>query len=65
MGFAPTTCPTAVNLEKLFYPSPATIATAANELVGRRAGWIPMPLALIAPRRPLSAGRFDFAVTFL
>lgn len=51
MGFAPTTCPTAVNLEKLFYPNPATIATAANELVGRRAGWIP------------DASRFDSSKT--
>lgn len=33
MGFAPTTCPTTPSLEDAFYPNPATIASAAYELV--------------------------------
>lgn len=33
MGFAPTTCPTSPELEKHFYPNPATIAMAAYKMV--------------------------------
>lgn len=33
MGFAPTTCPTSPPLEALFYPNPATIATAARHML--------------------------------
>jgi acetoin:2,6-dichlorophenolindophenol oxidoreductase subunit beta len=42
MGFAPTTCPTAPNLEDLFYPNARTIAVAANDIVeGSSTGWMP------------------------
>jgi len=42
MGFAPTPCPTAPNLEKLFYPNARTIAAAACDLVkGGPQGWLP------------------------
>ncbi len=42
MGFAPTTCPTAPNLEDLFYPNARTVAAAARDLVEERAtGWLP------------------------
>lgn len=42
MGFAPVTCPTAPNLENLFYPNARTIAAAAHDLVqGRETGWLP------------------------
>jgi pyruvate/2-oxoglutarate/acetoin dehydrogenase E1 component len=42
MGFAPVTCPTAPNLEKLYYPSARTIAAAARDLVeGVATGWLP------------------------
>ena len=42
MGFAPTTCPTAPNLEALFYPNPATIAEAAYALAKPKAKrWTP------------------------
>lgn len=42
MGFAPTTCPTSPPLEQLFYPNPATIATAAHALVRPEAAtWEP------------------------
>jgi pyruvate/2-oxoglutarate/acetoin dehydrogenase E1 component len=41
MGFAPTTCPTAPNLEDLFYPNARTVAAAARDLVEERAcGWL-------------------------
>jgi len=44
MGFAPTTCPTAPNLEALFYPNPATIAEAAYALAKPKAKrWKPDP----------------------
>ena len=33
MGFAPVTCPTAPNLENLYYPNARTIAAAARDLV--------------------------------
>jgi pyruvate/2-oxoglutarate/acetoin dehydrogenase E1 component len=42
MGFAPVTCPTAPNLEELYYPSGRTIAAAARDLVeGAATGWLP------------------------
>ncbi len=42
LGFAPVTCPTAPNLEELFYPNARTIAAAARDLVeGRPTGWLP------------------------
>jgi pyruvate/2-oxoglutarate/acetoin dehydrogenase E1 component len=42
MGFAPTTCPTAPNLENLFYPNARTIAAAARDLVEERiCHWLP------------------------
>jgi pyruvate/2-oxoglutarate/acetoin dehydrogenase E1 component len=42
LGFAPVTCPTAPNLENLFYPSARTIAAAARDLVeGAKTGWLP------------------------
>lgn len=42
MGFAPVTCPTAPNLERLYYPDGRTIAAAARDLVeGTRTGWMP------------------------
>jgi pyruvate/2-oxoglutarate/acetoin dehydrogenase E1 component len=42
MGFAPVTCPTAPNLEQLYYPNGRTIAAAARELVeAARTGWLP------------------------
>ncbi|HUY93182.1 MAG TPA: transketolase C-terminal domain-containing protein [Pirellulales bacterium] len=42
LGFAPTTCPTAPNLEAEFYPDARTIAAAANDLVrGAPQGWLP------------------------
>jgi pyruvate/2-oxoglutarate/acetoin dehydrogenase E1 component len=42
MGFAPVTCPTAPNLEALYYPNGRTIAAAARDLVeGTRTGWLP------------------------
>lgn len=42
MGFAPTTCPTAPNLEDLFYPNARTIAATANDIVeGSTTGWMP------------------------
>jgi pyruvate/2-oxoglutarate/acetoin dehydrogenase E1 component len=40
LGLAPVTCPTAPNLERLFYPSAQSIAAAASELVGGDA-WSP------------------------
>jgi len=44
MGFAPTTCPTAPNLEADFYPNPGTIAATAWSLArpGQPA-WSPSP----------------------
>ncbi len=44
LGFAPTTCPTAPALERLFYPGPGEIAGAAYAMVypGRTA-WLPDP----------------------
>jgi pyruvate/2-oxoglutarate/acetoin dehydrogenase E1 component len=42
LGFAPVTCPTAPNLEALFYPSGPTIAAAARDLVEEtETGWVP------------------------
>jgi pyruvate/2-oxoglutarate/acetoin dehydrogenase E1 component len=42
MGFAPVTCPTAPNLERLYYPDGRTIAAAARDLVEEtRTGWMP------------------------
>jgi pyruvate/2-oxoglutarate/acetoin dehydrogenase E1 component len=42
MGFAPVTCPTAPNLERLYYPDSRTIAAAARDLVEEtRTGWMP------------------------
>lgn len=42
LGFAPTTCPTAPNLEDAFYPDARTIAAAAYDLVcGSPQGWLP------------------------
>ncbi|CAA7627643.1 Acetoin:2,6-dichlorophenolindophenol oxidoreductase subunit beta [Candidatus Terasakiella magnetica] len=44
MGFAPTTCPTAPNLEAGFYPNPGTIASAAWSLARPgTAAWAPSP----------------------
>ncbi|MSO92751.1 MAG: alpha-ketoacid dehydrogenase subunit beta [Rhodospirillales bacterium] len=33
LGFAPSTCPTTPSLERLFYPNPASIASAAHAMV--------------------------------
>lgn len=42
LGFAPTTCPTAPNLEDAFYPDARAIAAAAYDLVrGSPQGWLP------------------------
>jgi pyruvate/2-oxoglutarate/acetoin dehydrogenase E1 component len=42
LGFAPVTCPTAPNLEALFYPNARTIAAVARELVeGAETSWLP------------------------
>jgi pyruvate/2-oxoglutarate/acetoin dehydrogenase E1 component len=42
MGFAPVTCPTAPNLERLYYPDSRTIAAAVRDLVEEtRTGWMP------------------------
>ena len=42
LGFAPVTCPTTPSLEALFYPSGATIASAAYRLVrGDAVAWQP------------------------
>ena len=42
LGFAPTPCPPTPSLEKLYYPDPRSIATAAFDLVaGRSTGWTP------------------------
>lgn len=42
MGFAPTTCPPAPNLEHLYYPNALTIAAAANDMIiGKPSGWLP------------------------
>lgn len=35
IGFAPTSCPPAPNLEKLFYPTSGTVATTAFQMVNR------------------------------
>ena len=43
MGFAPTTCPTSPELEKLFYPNPATIAQAAHEMLRPGHSFTPDP----------------------
>ena len=40
LGLAPVTCPTAPNLERLFYPNAQSIAAAASGLVGGDA-WVP------------------------
>jgi pyruvate/2-oxoglutarate/acetoin dehydrogenase E1 component len=46
MGFAPVTCPTAPNLERLYYPDSRTIAAAARDLVEEtRTGWMPQERA--------------------
>jgi len=41
LGFAPVTCPTAPNLENLFYPNGRTIASSACELITGEKGWLP------------------------
>ena len=41
MGYAPVTCPTARNLEDLYYPNPAAIASAAYAMVNEGAAWTP------------------------
>jgi pyruvate/2-oxoglutarate/acetoin dehydrogenase E1 component len=42
MGYAPTTCPTTPSLEKLYYPTPRTIALTAFELArGSSVGFDP------------------------
>ncbi len=44
MGFAPVTCPTAPNLEQLYYPNGRTIAAYVRNLVeGADTGWMPEP----------------------
>jgi len=44
MGFAPTTCPPAPNLEREFYPDPGKIAAAAFAMVRPdRPAWVPDP----------------------
>jgi len=40
MGMQPVTCPTAQNLERLFYPNPKTIASQAVKLLSGES-WIP------------------------
>ncbi len=43
LGFAPVPCPTTKNLENLFYPDAARIASAAHALVcGERTPWRPV-----------------------
>ena len=52
LGFAPVTCPTAPNLEALFYPNARTIAAAARDLVeGAETGWLPEEQSRPAMRR--------------
>jgi pyruvate/2-oxoglutarate/acetoin dehydrogenase E1 component len=42
MGYAPATCPTTRNLERLFYPDARKIASAARAMVHEDAGsWVP------------------------
>jgi pyruvate dehydrogenase E1 component beta subunit len=41
LGFAPTTCPTTPALERLFYPTPSSIASVIDEMVTGRVGWSP------------------------
>jgi pyruvate/2-oxoglutarate/acetoin dehydrogenase E1 component len=42
MGFAPVVCPTTKSLERLYYPTPQAIASAAHSLVRPRAKpWLP------------------------
>ncbi len=41
MGFAPVVCPTTKSLEKLFYPSPQSIAAEAYALVHGKRSWVP------------------------
>ena len=41
LGFAPVVCPTTKKLEKLFYPSPQTIAAEAYALVKGERSWQP------------------------
>lgn len=44
VGFAPTPCPTAPNLEADFYPNPRTIAAAAWEMARPdEPAWVPSP----------------------
>ena len=43
MGFAPTTCPTSPWLEAAFYPTPATIAQTAYQMVRDASDWVPDP----------------------
>jgi pyruvate/2-oxoglutarate/acetoin dehydrogenase E1 component len=43
LGFAPVPCPTTPALERLYYPTGATIAAAARDLVeGVPTGWVPV-----------------------
>lgn len=41
MGYAQTTCPTTRPLEDLFYPSPSSIATTANQMCSGNPDWHP------------------------
>ena len=56
LGFAPVTCPTARNLEDLFYPDARRIAEAAYALVrGRAPSWPasgPLPPEIVGFRGP-------------
>lgn len=57
MGFAPVPCPTTKNLENLFYPDAAKIATAAHAMVrGDEEPW--SPEAEDAPERVQFKGPF-------
>jgi len=47
MGFAPVPCPTAPNLEHLFYPNARTIAAKAYEMVRGNSDWFPEEVAEI------------------
>ena len=42
MGYEPVTCPTAKNLESIFYPNPQKIASVAHAMVrGDKTTWVP------------------------
>jgi pyruvate/2-oxoglutarate/acetoin dehydrogenase E1 component len=45
LGYEPVTCPTTKNLENLYYPNPAKIASVAYSMVhDNRSSWAPTPV---------------------